>query len=79
MLACDYTMAGIAVGLGLSRQRVHQYVEDFKKRMTPKQKELAKKHGTPAEFEVAAERTMPAFESRRAIADYEKQWEDAGK
>lgn len=48
---------------------------------TTGQKILAKKHGTPAEFAAAVYKTVPEFlsmdEARKAIEDYNRDWENA--
>jgi hypothetical protein len=50
--------------------------------MSPKQKRLAAKHGTPAEFAKACYDTVPEFcsmdEARIAIEKYNKEWSNAG-
>lgn len=47
-----------------------------------KQQELAKLHGTPAEFAVGVYKCVPAMcsmdEARSAVAAYEKEWAVAG-
>lgn len=83
MRAEGMTMQQIAGALAISKQRVHVYIQDFEKRMTRAQRVLAKKHGTPAEFEVACYKAVPGMvsmdEAKAAIARYEEQWVGAGK
>lgn len=50
--------------------------------MTPKQQRLKKKHGTPKQFSKgvhAALGEISLFEAQRAIANYEKEWQEAGE
>jgi hypothetical protein len=50
--------------------------------LTPKQRELAKKHGTPAQFAVSVYKTVPEFcsmdEAHAAITKYSREWKLAG-
>lgn len=51
--------------------------------LTPQQRKLAKKHGTPAEFAQAVYKCVPGDismdEARTAIEKYGKEWKAAGK
>lgn len=51
--------------------------------MTPKQKELAEKHGNPAQFAQACYKAVPAFismtEAREAIDKYNHEWREASQ
>lgn len=50
---------------------------------TKKQRQLARKHGTPSEFRDAVMLAVPGFisvdEASRAIERYEQEWKAAGK
>jgi hypothetical protein len=51
--------------------------------LTRKQRKLAKRHGTPAEFAVAVYQAVPGDlsmdEARRSIDKYNLQWKEAGR
>jgi hypothetical protein len=52
--------------------------------ITPKQQKLKDKHGTPAEFAKAVSKACDGLmitpeEEMKAIMDYNKEWEDAGR
>jgi hypothetical protein len=53
----------------------------IKIKMSQKQSELAKKHGTPAEFAQAVYKAVPGFismdEARESIERYNQEWSDA--
>ena len=46
--------------------------------LTPKQRKLAKKHGTPAEFAQSVYKTVPGYismdEARDAVDKYNREW-----
>jgi len=50
--------------------------------LTRKQRQLAKKHGTPAEFAVAVYKSVPGDlsmdEAREAVEKYNAEWASAG-
>lgn len=50
---------------------------------TKKQCDLAKKHGTPAEFSEAVYRAVPGCismdEARKAVKNYNREWDIAGR
>jgi len=50
--------------------------------MTPAQRKLAKKHGTPAEFAAAVYKCVPGdismYEARAAVEKYNREWATAG-
>lgn len=53
-------------------------------KMTARQRELARLHGTPLEFRVACLRavldcTITPEEMQQAVANYESEWREAGE
>ena len=79
MRADGITQLGIAMQLGISKQRVSFYYTRWIASLTTAQVALMKSHGTPQQVAAKCYSLLMPRTAKAAVARYEKQWKAAGR